>query len=78
MAYVYTARMGCVTSLSADSKFWQVSNFTELHALTWAAHPYAQSYTALKAFIQKGVYMEWHLFGRVYSKKVCAWVPVEI
>ena len=41
MDYVYTAYTVYVTIFSTGGKFRPVSNFTELHALTPAAHSYA-------------------------------------
>ena len=39
MAYVYTQlRSTCYYFFSTGSKFWLVSNFTELHALTLATY----------------------------------------
>ena len=40
MAYVYTACPVCVTIFSIGGNFQPVSNFTELYALTIAAHSY--------------------------------------
>ena len=41
VAYVYSACAVHVTIFSSGGKFWPVSNFTELHTLTLAAHSYA-------------------------------------
>ena len=41
MAYVDTASAVCATNFSTGGKFCPVSNCTELHALTLAAHSYA-------------------------------------
>ena len=38
MPYVYAACTVCVIIFSTSDKFRPVSNFTELHALTLAAH----------------------------------------
>ena len=48
MAFVYTACTVRVTIFSIDGKLQLVSNFTELHALTRAAHSYALFHKPIK------------------------------
>ena len=49
MPYVYAACPVCVTIFSSGGKFRPVPNFTELHALTLAAHSYALLLEMVKA-----------------------------
>ena len=49
MPYVYAACPVCITIFSTGGKFRPVPNFTELHALTLAAHSYALLLEMVKA-----------------------------
>ena len=54
MDNVYAAYTGHATIFSTGSKFWPVSNFTELHALTLATHSYALLLGALATKLAAG------------------------
>ena len=54
MDNVYAAYTGHATIFSTGSKFRPVSNFTELHALTLAAHSYVLLLGALATKLAAG------------------------